>query len=156
MQVGCGADELIDLLMRCVLDPGDSIIDCPPTFTMYKFDAAVNNANVVTVPRNGDFSINVSGMEFETRWPGVHLSAPQTCKWISHCTDKLLYRIRRCSASHILHGLGTTGQPACSLTVCPELTDQVQLGTCVLFDMFSVAHTLTFQPRESGVILSFA
>lgn len=47
--------------MRCVLDPGDSILDCPPTFTMYKFDAAVNNANVVTVPRNEDFSIDVSG-----------------------------------------------------------------------------------------------
>ncbi len=61
MQVGCGADELIDLLMRCVLDPGDSIIDCPPTFTMYKFDAAVNNAKVITVLRNEDFSINVQG-----------------------------------------------------------------------------------------------
>lgn len=33
-QVGCGADELIDLLMRCVLEPGEKIIDCPPTFTM--------------------------------------------------------------------------------------------------------------------------
>ncbi|MEW5301584.1 MAG: hypothetical protein WDW38_010330 [Sanguina aurantia] len=28
--VGCGADELIDLLMRCVLEPGDCIIDTPP------------------------------------------------------------------------------------------------------------------------------
>ena len=61
MQVGCGADELIDLLMRCVLDPGDSILDCPPTFTMYKFDAAVNNAKVITVLRNDDFSIDVQG-----------------------------------------------------------------------------------------------
>ncbi len=61
MQVGCGADELIDLLMRCVLDPGDSIIDCPPTFTMYKFDAAVNDAKVLTVPRNDNFSIDVQG-----------------------------------------------------------------------------------------------
>lgn len=34
VQVGCGADELIDLLMRCVLDEGDLIVDCPPTFTM--------------------------------------------------------------------------------------------------------------------------
>lgn len=61
MQVGCGADELIDLLMRCVLDPGDSILDCPPTFTMYRFDAAVNDAKVVTVLRNDDFSIDVQG-----------------------------------------------------------------------------------------------
>lgn len=47
--------------MRCVLDPGDSILDTPPTFTMYKFDAAVNNAKVITVPRNEDFSIDVPG-----------------------------------------------------------------------------------------------
>lgn len=60
-QVGCGADELIDLLMRCVLDPGDTIVDCPPTFTMYAFDAAVNGAAVITVPRLDGFRIDVPG-----------------------------------------------------------------------------------------------
>uniref|UniRef100_A0A0E0CQH0 histidinol-phosphate transaminase n=1 Tax=Oryza meridionalis TaxID=40149 RepID=A0A0E0CQH0_9ORYZ len=44
---GCGADELIDLIMRCVLEPGDKIVDCPPTFTMYEFDASVNGALVI-------------------------------------------------------------------------------------------------------------
>ncbi|KAJ4701152.1 histidinol-phosphate aminotransferase, chloroplastic-like [Melia azedarach] len=57
--VGCGADELIDLIMRCVLDPGDKILDCPPTFTMYEFDANVNGAVVIKVPRKSDFSLNV-------------------------------------------------------------------------------------------------
>ncbi|KAI9200417.1 hypothetical protein LWI28_007552 [Acer negundo] len=57
--VGCGADELIDLIMRCVLDPGDKIVVCPPTFTMYEFDAAVNGAAVIKVPRKSDFSLNV-------------------------------------------------------------------------------------------------
>uniref|UniRef100_A0A2N9G115 histidinol-phosphate transaminase n=1 Tax=Fagus sylvatica TaxID=28930 RepID=A0A2N9G115_FAGSY len=57
--VGCGADELIDLIMRCVLDPGDKIVDCPPTFTMYEFDAAVNGALVIKVPRKANFSLNV-------------------------------------------------------------------------------------------------
>ena len=47
--------------MRCVLDPGDSIVDCPPTFTMYVFDAAVNNARVVTVPRLEGFRLDVAG-----------------------------------------------------------------------------------------------
>ena len=61
--VGCGADELIDLLMRCVLEPGDTIVDCPPTFTMYKFDAAVNAAGVVTVPRLDGFRIDVQGIK---------------------------------------------------------------------------------------------
>ncbi|EEF39149.1 histidinol-phosphate aminotransferase, putative [Ricinus communis] len=57
--VGCGADELIDLIMRCTLDPGDKIVDCPPTFTMYEFDAAVNGAEVIKVMRKPDFSLNV-------------------------------------------------------------------------------------------------
>eukprot|EP01024_Parvocaulis_polyphysoides_P011389 TRINITY_DN13994_c0_g1_i10.p1 TRINITY_DN13994_c0_g1~~TRINITY_DN13994_c0_g1_i10.p1 ORF type:complete len:353 (-),score=43.25 TRINITY_DN13994_c0_g1_i10:221-1279(-) len=61
--VGCGADELIDLVMRCVLDAGDYIVDCPPTFTMYAFDADVNAAKVASVPRNQDFSINISGIK---------------------------------------------------------------------------------------------
>ncbi|CAN0891212.1 Histidinol-phosphate aminotransferase, chloroplastic [Linum grandiflorum] len=57
--VGCGADELIDLIMRCTLDPGDKIVDCPPTFTMYEFDASVNGAHVIKVPRKPDFSLDV-------------------------------------------------------------------------------------------------
>ncbi|WOL19734.1 histidinol-phosphate aminotransferase, chloroplastic [Canna indica] len=56
---GCGADELIDLIMRCVLDPGDKIVDCPPTFTMYEFDAAVNGALVIKVLRQPDFSLDI-------------------------------------------------------------------------------------------------
>ncbi|KAL0447093.1 UNVERIFIED_CONTAM: Histidinol-phosphate aminotransferase, chloroplastic [Sesamum latifolium] len=56
---GCGADELIDLIMRCVLEPGDKILDCPPTFTMYEFDAGVNGALVIKVPRKSDFSLDV-------------------------------------------------------------------------------------------------
>src|SRR5260370_25937888 len=32
---GAGADELIDLIMRLFLQPGDVVLDCPPTFGMY-------------------------------------------------------------------------------------------------------------------------
>jgi histidinol-phosphate aminotransferase len=39
---GAGADELIDLIMRALLNTGDAIIDCPPTFGMYAFDATIN------------------------------------------------------------------------------------------------------------------
>jgi len=60
--VGCGADELIDLLMRCMLDSGDKILDCPPTFTMYAFDADVNDAQVVSVPRLDGFRLDMDGI----------------------------------------------------------------------------------------------
>jgi histidinol-phosphate aminotransferase len=60
---GAGADELIDLIMRLFLQPGDRIVDCPPTFGMYPFDAAVNGAGVVRVPRRADFSVDVAAVE---------------------------------------------------------------------------------------------
>lgn len=60
--VGAGADELIDLIIRIVLEPGEALINCPPTFGMYAFDGALNQARVIDVPRRPDFSINVEGI----------------------------------------------------------------------------------------------
>jgi histidinol-phosphate aminotransferase len=60
---GAGADELIDLVMRLFLRPGDRIVDCPPTFGMYSFDAAIHAAEVVRVPRRPDFSLDVGAIE---------------------------------------------------------------------------------------------
>jgi histidinol-phosphate aminotransferase len=58
---GCGADELIDLVMRLFVTTGDVIVNCPPTFGMYSFDAAVNGARLLSVPRQADFSLDVEG-----------------------------------------------------------------------------------------------
>ncbi len=60
--MGAGADELIDLIMRIVLDPGDKIVNCPPTFGMYAFDGALNQAKIISVPRNPDFSLNIEAL----------------------------------------------------------------------------------------------
>jgi histidinol-phosphate aminotransferase len=60
---GLGADELIDLVMRLFIEPGDLILNCPPTFGMYSFDAGVNGAQVVNIWRNADFSVDVAGIE---------------------------------------------------------------------------------------------
>lgn len=57
--VGAGADELIDLIMRIVVEPGDKVINCPPTFGMYAFDCAVNQAKLIPVPRREDFSLDL-------------------------------------------------------------------------------------------------
>lgn len=59
---GAGADELIDLIMRVTLNPGDAILNCPPTFGMYAFDANLNNTRVINVTRNPDFSIDIDGI----------------------------------------------------------------------------------------------
>lgn len=59
---GAGADELIDLLMRVILEPGDPILSCPPTFGMYPFDAELNAGRVIEVPRKGDFSLDLEAI----------------------------------------------------------------------------------------------
>ena len=60
---GAGADELIDLIMRLFLDPGDAILYCPPTFGMYSFDADVNDARAIPIPRRMDFSLDLEAIE---------------------------------------------------------------------------------------------
>ncbi len=60
---GMGADELIDLVLRVVVSPGDVIIDCPPSFGMYPFSTAVNSGCYVPVKRHDDFSLDVAGIE---------------------------------------------------------------------------------------------
>ena len=55
---GAGADELIDLILRLVIEPGDTILNCPPTFGMYAFDTAINAGKVINVPRLDDFSVD--------------------------------------------------------------------------------------------------
>jgi histidinol-phosphate aminotransferase len=59
---GAGADELIDLLMRVILEPGDCILSCPPTFGMYSFDAELNAAEVIQVQRKEDFSLDIDSL----------------------------------------------------------------------------------------------
>ena len=59
---GSGADELIDLLMRVFLDPNDCVLSCPPTFGMYPFDADLNAARCIEIPRNADFSLNIESI----------------------------------------------------------------------------------------------
>jgi histidinol-phosphate aminotransferase len=63
LMAGAGADELIDLLMRLFLEPGDSLLICPPTFGMYAFDGRVNGARLVSIPRRADFSLDLDGIE---------------------------------------------------------------------------------------------
>ena len=48
---GAGSDELIDLVFRAYIEPGDRIVVAPPTFGMYAFDAELHGAVVVEVPR---------------------------------------------------------------------------------------------------------
>ena len=60
---GMGSDELIDLILRLFLKPGDEVINCPPTFGMYPFSTDVCGGRVVDVPRTEDFALNMAGIK---------------------------------------------------------------------------------------------
>ena len=57
-----GTDELLDYLCRLFLGPGDAIINTPPTFGMYSFDARLVGAEVVEVWRKDGFNIDVEAI----------------------------------------------------------------------------------------------
>jgi histidinol-phosphate aminotransferase len=57
---GSGSDELIDLVLRLFIQPGDEVINCPPTFGMYPFSTDVCGGKVVSIPRKPDFSIDAA------------------------------------------------------------------------------------------------
>ena len=61
--VGHGADELIDLIIRLFIAPGDVVINSPPTFGMYRFDTELNGGSVVDIQRNPDFSLDTEAVE---------------------------------------------------------------------------------------------
>jgi histidinol-phosphate aminotransferase len=63
LMAGSGADELIDLLLRVLLEPGEGVLTCPPTFPMYAFDTLLNQGQVVSVPRRPDFSLDLEGIQ---------------------------------------------------------------------------------------------
>lgn len=60
---GTGSDDLIDLILRLFLRPGDEVINCPPTFGMYPFSTDICGGMVVDVPRSEDFSLDTAGIK---------------------------------------------------------------------------------------------
>jgi histidinol-phosphate aminotransferase len=60
---GAGADELIDLVFRVFVEPGDRVVVASPTFGMYAFDARLSGAELVDVPRReADWSLDAGAL----------------------------------------------------------------------------------------------
>jgi histidinol-phosphate aminotransferase len=61
--VGRGSDEVIDLLVRAFCRAGeDAIAIQPPTFGMYAVSAQIQNAGIVAVPLQADFTLDVDAV----------------------------------------------------------------------------------------------
>lgn len=57
--VGNGADDLIDVVLSAMLDPGDRVIICPPCFSMYAICAELRHGKVIEAPRRPDFRFDL-------------------------------------------------------------------------------------------------
>lgn len=60
---GNGSDELIDMLFRMFIGPGDNIINLTPTFGMYSLGAEICGGEAVAVDRGGDFEIDLAAVK---------------------------------------------------------------------------------------------
>jgi histidinol-phosphate aminotransferase len=60
--IGNGSDEAIDLLVRALVAPGQSIITTPPTYGMYAVTARAHGVSVLEVPMKVDFSLDYDGL----------------------------------------------------------------------------------------------
>lgn len=62
--LGAGSDELLDVIVRLFIGPdrAAAIVNCPPTFGMYPFLAALSGAQVIDAPRRADLSLDVDGI----------------------------------------------------------------------------------------------
>ena len=75
---GAGSDELIDLLFRLFISPGDNILDFDPTFAMYAFCARVADAEIKMAPRDELFEIDIDAVNeaIDDRTKVIFVSSP--------------------------------------------------------------------------------
>ncbi len=62
LMAGAGSDELLDLLLRVCIEPGDAVLSCPPTFGMYAFDTHLHAGRLIEIPRLEDFGLDLPGI----------------------------------------------------------------------------------------------
>ena len=75
---GQGSDDLIDLILRLIIDPGDKVINCVPTFGMYSFSTHICGGTVVEVPRDQNFAVDMAKVKaaIDERTKVIFLASP--------------------------------------------------------------------------------
>ncbi|MFC1917297.1 histidinol-phosphate transaminase [Chloroflexota bacterium] len=58
-----GSGELLDDILCLLLEPGDEVINCVPTFDLYRIRTLINRGKLVNVSRDENFSINVRAIK---------------------------------------------------------------------------------------------
>jgi histidinol-phosphate aminotransferase len=56
---GHGSNTLIDLIVRLFIGPGDEVINCVPTFDIYRFSTEICGGTLVNLNRDANFAVDV-------------------------------------------------------------------------------------------------
>lgn len=57
---GSASNQLIDLVLRLLISRGDQVINCVPTFGIYRFSTELCGGTLVEIPRDADFAVDVA------------------------------------------------------------------------------------------------
>jgi histidinol-phosphate aminotransferase len=56
---GHGSNSIIDMIVRLFVGPGDEVVNCVPTFDIYRFSTEICGGALMNINREADFSIDV-------------------------------------------------------------------------------------------------
>ena len=76
--VGNGSDEVLDMIIRLLLEPSDKVLSCIPTFGMYKFLTDVAGGQLIELQRTPDYGIDLEAIKAATdeRTKLIFLASP--------------------------------------------------------------------------------
>lgn len=60
---GSGSNQLIDLVLRLFISQGDEVINCVPTFAIYRFSTELCGGTLVEVPRDVNFAVKIAAVK---------------------------------------------------------------------------------------------
>ncbi len=60
---GSGSDQLIDLIIRLFVGPGDEVINCVPTFDIFRVSTRLCNGKLVEVRRDEEYRVDVKAVK---------------------------------------------------------------------------------------------
>lgn len=58
-----GSNQLIDLVLRLFLNRGEEVINCVPTFGIFRFSTIICGGKIVEVPRDNDFVVTAAAVK---------------------------------------------------------------------------------------------
>jgi len=60
---GCGSGELLDYILALFVQPGNEVLNCIPTFDMYRTRSLISGGKLVNIPRDDDYAVDIAAVK---------------------------------------------------------------------------------------------